>query len=134
MWIKRQKKKNIYIFQMLSYLNTLDVAPPFESMLNPFCCRGFLRVVHHHKRLMFLCRFLFFIGTSLCNKHSRAAASFESHDLHDVSLLLKQHHFRFGEIIVNIAIYGLNWRRRAKKREKKIHVKSYVLFMKNKWT
>jgi hypothetical protein len=29
----------------------LDVVLPFELMLNPFCCREFLRVEHHHKRL-----------------------------------------------------------------------------------
>ena len=32
----------------------LDVVQPFELMLNPFCCTGFLRVVHHHKRLIFI--------------------------------------------------------------------------------
>lgn len=29
----------------------LDVVQPFESMLSPFCCIEFLRVVHHHRRL-----------------------------------------------------------------------------------
>jgi hypothetical protein len=36
----------------VSYLNMLDAAQPFELMPNPFCCTGFLRVEHHHKRLI----------------------------------------------------------------------------------
>jgi hypothetical protein len=32
----------------------LDEAQPFELMLNPFCCTVFLRVAHHHKRLVFV--------------------------------------------------------------------------------
>lgn len=71
---------------MLSYLNTLDVAPPFESMLNPFCCRGFLRVVHHHKRLnVFMQDFYFPLARRYV---TNTAASFESHDLHDVSFVV----------------------------------------------
>lgn len=40
--------------EKLSYLDKPDAVQPFELMLNPSCCTGFLRVVHHHKRLIFM--------------------------------------------------------------------------------
>lgn len=42
----------------------LDVAQPFELMPNPFCCTEFLRVVHHHKRLIFITSQIFMLRST----------------------------------------------------------------------
>lgn len=120
MWIKRQNK-DFFIFQMLSYLNTLDVAPPFESMLNPFCCRGFLRVVHHHKRLnVFMLDFYFPLARRYVTNSSIVWEPRFTWCFVRCCWFVEWSStmFIFGKIIVNIAIYGLNWRRRAKKGRK----------------
>lgn len=59
----------------------LDVALPFESMLNPSCCTGFSRVVHRHKRLIFIIHgVIFYIArcyaTSFCNPKENSNLTF----------------------------------------------------------